>query len=308
MNADLDERIEFKRNAVLGMDSLDVDNDNLLQFFDLYCDFHKKKAELNDVDIVINKALDGVMRRVVDVNMLYKYDGEKFVKMTYLSLFGRIPGLLEMEELLCGMKYDGRTKKDIIFSLAASEEGRFRNVSLSGFDSVDAKDILKYDDREFIRVAYLLIFGRQADLEGEEQFLRVLRSKERNKPETLKILSESEEAQKIGLKINGLEEAILNAPREKKIYSVPVIGKILNFFKGLKNNNRQIRALKAEDTKLFDMMQSKLATANDNIRELKLNNELLNAELRRNGAEVARLRKEVDELKSQTGLSEKESR
>ncbi|MCR5617605.1 MAG: DUF4214 domain-containing protein [Clostridiales bacterium] len=308
MNADLDERIEFKRNAVLGMDSLDVDNDNLLQFFDLYCDFHKKKAELSDVDIVINKALDGVMRRVVDVNMLYKYDGEKFVKMTYLSLFGRIPGLLEKEELLCDMKFDLRAKQDIIFSLASSEEGRFRNVSLSGFDSVDAKDILKYDDREFIRVAYLLIFGRQADLEGEEQFLRVLRSKERNKPETLKILSESEEAQKIGLKINGLEEAILNEPREKKIYSVPVLGKILNFFKGLKNNNRQIRALKAEDTKLFDMMQSKLATANDNIRELKLNNELLNAEIRRNGSETARLKKEVDELRSQIELLKKESR
>lgn len=308
MKADLDERVEFIRNGSLHADSLDINDDNLLQHFDLYYDFHKAKTMLGDVDYTLNRATDPEQRRVVDVKKILPFEDEDFVKHSYLALFGRKPLVREVEETLYLFRKGERTKQDILLTMAASEEGRYRNVSLTGIDSVDVNDLLKFEDREFIRVAYALIFARKSDIEGEEQYLRVLREKSSTKAQILKMLRNSEEADKIGVTINGLEEAAAVVPKEKKIYTLPVIGKIARLLRGVKNLNEDVRTLKASDVKINDTLNSKIATTGDTVRELKFNDELKGETLRQTEAKVAELQKEVDELKKQIELLTKESR
>ena len=308
MKADLDERVELLRNGLLAKGSLDIDNDNLLQFFDLYYDFHEKRAELEDVDIIIDKSCFNDKRRIVDVNKILKYDGEKFVKTAYLALFGRIPGYSERETLLHSLNSGKESKLDALIRLGATEEARYKNVALEGIDSIDAGTILKYEDREFVRVAYLLIFGRQSDLDGEEQFLRSLRTGNITKPGTIVALRDSEEAKKVGLNITGVEEALNAVPRDGRLYTLPVIGKCMKFLRNLKRSNAQILSLKGEDNVVRDDVNFRLANTDDSVREIKSKSDIMSDSLKNTESEVFMLRKEVEELKAQIELLKKESR
>ena len=308
MKADLDERTEFIRNGSLHADSLDVSDDGLLQYFDLYCDLHKAKTMLGDVDYSMEKSLDPEKKRVVDVNRILPYDDAEFVKLSYLALFGRKALVREVEETLYLFRKGERSKLDILLTMAASDEGRYKNVSLTGIDTVGVNELLKFEDREFIRVAYALIFARRSDIEGEEQYLRVLREKGSTKAQILKMLRNSEEADKIGVTITGLDEAAAVAPQEKKIYTLPVIGKIARLLRGVKNLNEDVRTLKASDVNIYDKLSTRIATTDDTVRELKFNDELKQENIRNTDAKVYELQKEVDELKKQIEILTKESR
>ncbi|MCR5803714.1 MAG: DUF4214 domain-containing protein [Clostridia bacterium] len=308
MKADLDERTEFIRNGSLHADSLDVGSDGLLQYFDLYCDLHKAKTTLGDVDYSMEKSLDPEKKRVVDVNRILPYDDADFVKLSYLALFGRKALVREVEETLYLFRKGERSKLDILLTMAASDEGRYKNVSLTGIDTVGVNELLKFEDREFIRVAYALIFARRSDIEGEEQYLRVLREKGSTKAQILKMLRNSEEADKIGVTITGLDEAAAVVPKEKKIYTLPVIGKIARLLRGVKNLNEDVRTLKASDVNIYDKLSTRIATTDDTVRELKFNDELKQENIRNTDARVYELQKEVDELKKQIEILTKESR
>ncbi len=308
MKADLDERTEFIRNGSLHADLLDVSDDGLLQYFDLYCDLHKAKTMLGDVDYSMEKSLDPEKKRVVDVNRILPYDDAEFVKLSYLALFGRKALVREVEETLYLFRKGERSKLDILLTMAASDEGRYKNVSLTGIDTVGVNELLKFEDREFIRVAYALIFARRSDIEGEEQYLRVLREKGSTKAQILKMLRNSEEADKIGVTITGLDEAAAVAPQEKKIYTLPVIGKIARLLRGVKNLNEDVRTLKASDVNIYDKLSTRIATTDDTVRELKFNDELKQENIRNTDAKVYELQKEVDELKKQIEILTKESR
>ncbi|MBO7453433.1 MAG: DUF4214 domain-containing protein [Clostridiales bacterium] len=315
MKADLDERIEFESNCSVSKKTMDVDNDNLMQFFDLYCDFHKKKAELNDADIVIKNSVTGSVQRVIDVNNLYSHDGEKFVRLTYFSLFGRSVGMMELEEATCALSKGTMTKQDLVLKLAASDEGKQKNVVLSGIPSISVYDIMKFEDREFVRVAYVLIMGRQSDLEGEEYFLNALRTGVSSKPETIKNLRNSEEANKVGLEIRDVDKAISEIPQERRLYTLPVIGKFARFMGNLRKANREIKELQLNDFKVKDELNSKIATSDESIRDLKFNSTLVNSNLSELNSNVAdlfeknrQLNAEVKELREKIELLSKESR
>ena len=310
MKADLDERTEFIRNGSLHADLLDVSDDGLLQYFDLYCDLHKAKTMLGDVDYSMEKSLDPEKKRVVDVNRILPYDDAEFVKLSYLALFGRKALVREVEETLYLFRKGERSKLDILLTMAASDEGRYKNVSLTGIDTVGVNELLKFEDREFIRVAYALIFARRSDIEGEEQYLRVLREKGSTKAVTGSKTASSiaEEADKIGVTITGLDEAAAVAPQEKKIYTLPVIGKIARLLRGVKNLNEDVRTLKASDVNIYDKLSTRIATTDDTVRELKFNDELKQENIRNTDAKVYELQKEVDELKKQIEILTKESR
>ena len=66
-----------------------------------------------------------------------------------------------------------------------------------------AKDLVSYDDREFIHVAYLAILRRPADARGMESYLRALRGG-RRKASILGSLRYSDEGKRAAVTIKGL--------------------------------------------------------------------------------------------------------
>jgi len=97
-------------------------------------------------------------------------------------------------------------------------------------------------------------------------------------------------------------------PKEKKIYTLPVIGKIARLLRGVKNLNEDVRTLKASDVNIYDKLSTRIATTDDTVRELKFNDELKQENIRNTDARVYELQKEVDELKKQIEILTKESR
>ena len=91
--------------------------------------------------------------------------------------------------------------------------------------SYSVNELLKYEDRSFIKVAYVAALGRPPDIEGEASYLAHLRNG-MPKYQILVHVASSDEGKRYGAKLRGLASIV----SLKSWCQVPVIGRLISLF------------------------------------------------------------------------------
>jgi len=124
------------------------------------------------------------------------------------------------------------------------EKNRLASGLEDGKHSYDVGDLLRYNDTDFIAIAYNAILRRAPDLEGQRAYLAELR---RGMPreDILHELRFSAEGEAVGTVIHGLR----SRQRLARVRGIPVLGRVAEYLHTLfrlPRINRQLRNLQAE--------------------------------------------------------------
>ncbi len=254
MFPDLDKNSAYIKRKSFNDGSLDICNDDTLSSSALYEDLLEKKESIDKQRYTISAGFSEKKGQVVNIRQLLSFDDEEFVKMAYTAILGREPeksAVISFQETFSAAP-DRNAKINYLKAVGLSEEAMLRGTVLTGFDSIDIKELYRYSDREFIEKAYIDILFRKPDIEGEKHFLSYLRSSEYSAAEILYMLRHSSEGEKNGVNIVGLDEEYRKRMKRKKLMSIPVIGRCIKYVRGLLRANRRIENLKKENYYLRD--------------------------------------------------------
>lgn len=258
MISDLDNSAEFICNKAFDKKTLDVCDENTLRYAALYGELKKKKNSLDSLDYIVPAFIPSDGNGVINIREILPYEGERFANMAYMCILGRIPERAALISLSAALSADSSREAKIkhLEALAASEEAKQRGIVLTGFDNIDINEFYRYHDREFIENAYIRILLRRPDLEGENNFLSLLRSDNYSPAEILFMLRHSPEGEKHSVEITGLDEAYRKRMRRKKLMNIPVIGRCGRYVWNLFGANRRINELRNENYRLLDKLNS----------------------------------------------------
>ena len=172
----------------------------------------------NSVEEIINTQfipsygiLGSTRKRVVDASSLLKYEGEQFILMCYLRILERIPEKSEISFYATPLNSGTLSKLDVEKRIAKTEEAKEKNV-LVILPEYELEMFLRYYDRDFITVLYILLLNRMPDPDGFHKYLEDLRKGIKGRIEIINAIAESCEAREVcpNLQIYGLEKALKN--------------------------------------------------------------------------------------------------
>ena len=103
------------------------------------------------------------------------------------------------------------SKLDVEKRIAKTEEAKEKNV-LVILPEYELEMFLRYYDRDFITVLYILLLNRMPDPDGFHKYLEDLRKGIKGRIEIINAIAESCEAREVcpNLQIYGLEKALKN--------------------------------------------------------------------------------------------------
>jgi len=210
-------------------------------------------------------------------------DGE-FINHAYRKLLRREPDNEGFAYYLTNLKSGILSKKDIIYDLACSEEGKKNNIvilnhldnlssnsdliSLTGFKTKDEyiykdeyilSDFLKYNYEDFIKYSFTVILKKEPSREEFEKYLQLLRGGHISKNRVIEELRYSREGIEKNVRILGLgKRHFFN-----KIFKIPVIGRIfelLSFIIRLPRIFRYVQGLNDSITEIHTELRNLINT------------------------------------------------
>ncbi|MGN0639072.1 MAG: methyltransferase domain-containing protein [Huintestinicola sp.] len=286
--------------------TLDIYDDDTLEYSSLYGDLKRKKDDLDKLRFVTPARLPAERGGVVNIRELLAYDGEKFVNMAYMTIIGRVPSKSEAESLLALLSKDNsrNAKLERMKVMASSQGGKQRGIILTGYESINVDQLYKFTDREFIEKAYINILWRKPDAQGGKKFLSRLRSLEYSPAEILHMLRYSAEGEKCGVDIIGLDRDYKKRMRNKKLMRIPVIGRLFSCFVSIFRVNSRINALVNENYRLRDELYNERIALDDRINNV---NGSLAKRIGNNDRKLAELTGKISKLLNQSEVINKKS-
>lgn len=240
----LDKQINATREIALKTHSLDVVDNNLLKYGEIYNDIMEEADRIKKMSATVAANPYFLPQNtVVDINELLPYDDSAFVENAYIKILGREAEKEGLDEKLTSLRSGSISKIQILRNMAASEEAQIKGTLLTGFKALEVSEFMQYQEREFVDRAYVLILGRHADPDGLEHYFKQLLTGEISKEEILYSLKNSEEGQKRELVINGLDALYKKRRTKRRLLRIPVIGKCARFGLNLRRVNRRVNTL-----------------------------------------------------------------
>lgn len=286
----LDKQINVIRENALKTRSLDVGDNNLMKYGDIYNDIMEEADRIKGIQATCSSTFYSLPpNTIVDINELLPYDDSEFVENAYIKILGRQADKEGLDEKLTNLQNGSTSKIRILRNMAASEEAQIKGTLLTGFKSLDISEFMQYQEREFVDRAYVLILGRHADPEGLENYLNQLLMGVTSKEEILYSLKNSEEGRNRELEINGLDALYQKRRTKRRLLRIPVIGKCARFCLNLRRVNRRMNALTLKEY-----------SAERELELLKSQNMELTAQIENMKYQVAESAFYVEECKRQT--------
>ena len=308
----LDKQINVIRENALQTHSLDVVNNHLLRYGDIYSDVMEEVERIKHTQGLDswNPHLLG-QNSIVDINEIIIYDDYDFVENAYIRVLGRPADKAGLNMFLTNLNSGHMSKENVLRALAVSEEGKQKGTLLTGFKVLDVSEFLQYHDYRFIELAYVLILGRSVDPSGYEEYLRPLRLGEVSKEELLYMLKNSPEGQARELQITGLAELYKKRRLKRRLLKIPVLGKIGKICLNQLRVNRKLNELilkgyalderlekqEIENTRCVDEVRGQVVESVGQV-------ELLKYQMGESKISVDELNDQMVELKCQTAESQ----
>jgi len=148
------------------------------------------------------------------------------------------------------------TPNDDMIELSSSPIGRGRRAR-------SLEELLSWNDLEFVRSAYLTLFGRQADEDGEVVYLNLVRSG-RPKLYIIGKLRRSPEGRKCDPAIAGLDRAV----RRQRRAMLPIVGKLIARLTHAESDSRADRLRRSVENRA-SLMQEAMALHNRRLTTLE---------------------------------------
>ena len=271
MFPDLDKSSAFIARRSFNEGSLDICDPDLLTYASLYEDFSEKKDKAGKLGYIAPARLPIGKDGIVNIRPLLLLDGLKFINTAYMTILGRVPERPAVNALMSSLSADSSREAKLrhLQKIGSSQEAKLRNAVLTGYDSIDIKELYRYSDREFIEKAYISILFRKPDTEGGKHFLSYLRSPEYSAAEILHMLRHSSEGEKNGVNVIGLDEEYNKRMKRKKLMKIPVLGRVGRSAYNLFTANRRINALEKENYQLRDILGSGRADIEGSLNRLE---------------------------------------
>ncbi len=169
--------------------------------------------------------------RVAAVNSvrdLLALDGAEFIEQAYRSLLGREADPAGLRDYSARL-VSGTPKQQLVADLRCDPEGQKYRASLQGLDELvrqiqagrrpvgdmSLDELLALHGESFVRAAYLLLFKREPDAQGQARYREVLRAGFSNM-HVLKALYEAPEAREKSATLSGLPKAIAGYQRAQE--------------------------------------------------------------------------------------------
>ena len=152
------------------------------------------------------------------------HDDQSFLGKAYVAILGRPADPSDLRDDL-GRLHVGLTRAQIIAELASSDEGRRFAAKREGVAALtslphplvsSANELLKLEGLEFVRQAYLSLFGREADPSDLRDYLSRLVSGT-SKLQLLAAIHSDPEGQAYGARLPGLEAAIRQGEKSRSV-------------------------------------------------------------------------------------------
>ena len=257
MFSDLDKSLAYIYRKSFKEGNLDIFDADTLEYSALYGDLLEKKEGMDNIPYNVPVNLPVEDDGVINIRPLLLLDGIKFINTIYMTILGRVPERSAVTALMNALAEDSgkEAKLEYIKRLCSSQEAEQRGeLILTGFDSIDIRELYKYSDIEFVENAYINILFRKPDIEGKKLYLSLLRSSEYSAAEILYTLRHSPEGEMNGVNIIGLDEEYNKRMKRKKLLNTPVIGKCGKHIYNLINLNKRMNSLEAENYSLKDQL------------------------------------------------------
>lgn len=178
------------------------------------------EAAENNISVVeIMKEIKQKVKKMTDIPAVFQLkesytyddflqyeDNEEFIKNLYLGLLKREADENGLRNHLNLLQSGENTKVEIISLLRESEEGRIANVDLAPlpFEVKECYyyvDFTQYDDEEFVRNVYIGILKREADNDGLNYYLELLKSGKLSKSEIIANMKSCDEGIEAGVEV-----------------------------------------------------------------------------------------------------------
>lgn len=212
---DLDNQINRKRTEVLERMNLDVDwSDETINIYDIYSDIREEAPHLKT---------EGIIQKGIPA--------EEAIKVQEVSGFK-----IRLKKL------DESLQKYKIYNLFIRKLAKkiYRKRLLD--PAIKVKQLLRFEDEAFVTVCYNNILLREPDPEGYGNCLHALRMQELTKLDIIFGLSNSEEGKNKPVNIEGYKVRYFLICLGRKIFQLPVLGRIFHYvFKLFRVNNTMYR-------------------------------------------------------------------
>lgn len=159
---------------------------------------------------------------------IIELEGKEFIETIYRKILLRECDPDGLKSHMAALN-NGVSKQYIIFLLRTSDEGISKNVEIKDLNigEINYRDLVSLSAERFVDTSYVAILGRNADENGKRRYLDSLNDGSMTYLDVLYALRYSEEGNRLGVNVIGLEKAYKTQNRKSEIGNIPVLGKII---------------------------------------------------------------------------------
>ena len=192
----------------------------------------------------------------------------------------------EFQTMLCEIADEA----DRIRGIVPPEKQQKKGEGNSNDSAALLQRLLEPDGIEFVRNAYLKVLGRAADPAGEEYFFTRLNMLEMEKEEVLHALVVSEEGQERGAIIPGLDVSLRKIAIRRRLFQIPIAGKISRYFYNLSKTNRKLTRLIFR----FNLLEKNMQIQSDKLLTIGRDLENQNERIKRQREDLESQKKDLE--------------
>ena len=220
---DLDKQITKKRKEILERMNLDVEwTNDTVNIYNIYSDIHEEASHLKT---------EGIIQKGISAEEAIKIQEVSSLKIRLKKL-------------------DDSLKKYKIYNSVIRRMAKKVYHKKLLAPAIKIKRLLRFEDEAFVIACYNSILLRDPDIKGYENFLHALRMQELSKLDIIFGMINSDEGKSKGVNVEGYKIRYFLLRVGRKIFRVPFLGRIFQYFCKLARINNTIYRLTVWNTNL----------------------------------------------------------